>query len=414
VLIRREFLSFAAALATLFSDRAKAVTPKAPRREVLTIGFGTAQMAVHPVPQVTTAELTIELESPAVAVRVGIANNTPTPYTLGGVRCCEAGPGPHPWTPLAGAPWSYIGFGGVGSPRGPVPVTVLGNRVAATGAANVPAITWSDWAEYRTVTPGRPKMLFRTLMPPQDMPMAHDPWPPHPERFLPSVPPRLRATREVPADLVTDPGLAAPASNHVVNSPLYVVQYRSVAPGLQIVVGGDSQVAQWFTFAQIVAMRLSTPALPLAVWGVAWPGMPSRTFWPILETAIEDARPSVTVIQGWTANDGLRPELWELYFQKLQESVGHARRVGGVPIVFTGMPRRLSANPALAQAWRQFNGALAPRLPGTAIFDLDQVVEDPARQGDWRTDYSQDGMHPNFAGSLAMADAFEPMVRPLL
>lgn len=412
VLGRRALAIGAAALTGALTRRAVAAPARAPRREMLSVGFGTSQMKEQPIPALTTNAVAVELESLTQAIRIGIANDTPQPYALGGVCCCEADPG-DPWKARAGAQWAPIGFGGPAA-RGPTPVSVPGNRPAATGADNVPAILWSDWVPYRTAGPGRPILLIRMLVPPQTLPLALVPWPDDSARFEPSIPPRLRAARHLAGDFVTDPGRPAPPGARTLFTPLFVVQYRSATAGVPIVIGGDSQISHWFTFAQLAAMRLSTPALPITVWDTGWGGVSSRTFWPILETAIEAAQPSVTVIQGWTANDGGKLEIWERYLEEVRRSVEHTRRLGGVPIVFTGMPRRLSGSPAQAANWERFNAALGRRLPGALIFDVDPVAEDPAHPGDWRPQLSKDGFHPNFAGDLALADAFAPMLRSLL
>ena len=411
---RRGFLAGAAAGVALRGRGAQAAALKAPRREVLSVGFNASRMDPRVVAQLTTFEVAVEIESPTTAIRIGVANNAPSPFTLHGVCCCEASGADH-WAPRPRAEWRYLAFGGGAAPAryGAMPVTVPGNRLAATGATDVPAILWSDWLPYRTTAAGRPIMLFRVLVPPQQSTLSVANFPERTQDELPAFSPRLRAVKEVPGDFVTDPKPHPPVFTLANHAPLMVVQHRSTMPGVPIVVGGDSQVAQWFTFAQLAAMRLSTPTLPISVWDVAWGGAPSRTFWPILQTAIAQATPAVAVIQGWTWNDGHRVELWEHYFTEVQQSVELTRRLGGLPIVFKGMPRKLFGTPSQAD-WQTFNGALAQRLPGVPIFDLDRVVEDPARPGDWRAEFSRDGLHPNLAGGTAIAAAFDQFLQPLL
>jgi hypothetical protein len=412
---RRGLLVGAAALAGLFGRGVSAGPLKAPRRQELTVGFANAHTVLRPVAQLTTFEIVIELESPAEAIRIGIANVAPEPYTLQGIAVAEAS-AEQPWIARPGSEWRYLGFGGGGtapSLRAPQPVTVPGNRVAATGATNVPAILWSDWLAYRTTAGARPRMLFRVLVPPQQLALSLVGWPERTQEALPSFPPRLRMGRELPGDFVTDPRPRPPPGIKAQFVPLLAVQYRSAAPGIQIVVDGDSHPSQWHTFAQLAAMELSAPARPIAVWNVSWGSGSSRIFWPIMEMAIDLAPPSISVIEGWTANDGPKPEAWEHYLQEVQQSVEHTRRVGGIPIVLAGMPRKMFGTPVLPQ-WQQYNRDLARRLPDALIFDPDPVVEDPDQPGDWRAQFTGDRIHPNAAANAAMALAFERILGPLL
>jgi hypothetical protein len=409
----RRALIGGAVLAALLARRASAAAGRAPRRVVLTAGFDSARMAPRRVAEPVTSEIAFELEGPAEAIRIGVGNNAPKPFTLQGICCCEAGPG-DPWTAPPRGPWRYLTFGGgAAAATGPRPVTVPGNRVAETGGTDVPAVLLSDWLPFRTVAAGRPVLRLRVLVPPQTCPMSGNGFPERTRDALPTLPPRLRAFRDLPGDFVTEPLAPAPPAPRAAYAPLFAVQYRSASPGIQIVVGGDSQVAQWYSFAQLVAMRLSTPALPVSVWDVAGGGAQSKTFWPILQTAIEAARPSVSVIQGWTANDGEMPIMYENYLAEVRQSVADTRRLGAIPIVFTGMPRKLYGTSRL-EGWQRFNADLARRLDGATVFDLDRVAEDPVRPGDWRAEFTDDRIHPNLAGSLAIADAFERVLRLVL
>ena len=108
-------------------------------------------------------------------------------------------------------------------------------------------------------------------------------------------------------DYVTDPLRPIGSLMTTPDSPLFVVQYRTMVPGIQIVVGGDSHLAGWDTFVQLAATEVSRPVRPVSVWNGARGGAPSRIFGPILDEIIDDADPSIVVIQGWTANDGMRP-----------------------------------------------------------------------------------------------------------
>ena len=130
---------------------------RAPQRQILTAGFASATMDMVVVPETTTFVVTTTLEAPAEALRIGIGNPTPTPFQLGGACCALE----------KGRQWTRLSFGGSNQP-----ITVPGNRVAATGAKNVPAIVWSDWATIADQGAGRPVLQFRLLSGPETAPMT--------------------------------------------------------------------------------------------------------------------------------------------------------------------------------------------------------------------------------------------------
>lgn len=381
-----------------------AAGPRAPLRDTLLIGPGNATLdkAARPVP--TTFLYAMELESPATAIRVGLGNVLAEPYTLGGLICAEASEAA-PFAPRGA--WQRIGFSGQPRP------TVPGNPRHETDQTTAPDMLWSDWVPLRTMA-ARPVLSFRALLPGgMAATMSRQPWPEHSTDELLSLPLRIHVAREAPGDFVSNPDLSPPNDRHSGFVPLMVVEYRSAAPGVQIVVGGDSQLAQWHMFAQQAALALSTPTRPVAVWNVARGGAPTRMFWPTLELAIEQARPSVALIQGWTANDGFGVPLYVHYGDEVRTSVGHVLREGGVPVICRSMPRKLFGTPKLAD-WLRFNTEYERRFPGALVFDVTGVVQDPARPGDFNPAYSTDGAHPTLAGSTALAAAFRPFLAALL
>jgi hypothetical protein len=369
-------------------------------------------MRVVTVEEEITYLLTVTLEAPADALRVGLADTTSVPYQLGGICCREYAHQP-------GA-WAFFEFGSpdpdrikpIGKAR--QPFEVPGNTQDQTGAKNVPLIVWSDWIGYKTSDSAqRPDVQFRVLVPPQTLPMTFPVGPGNLSKVLPDVAVRLVQQSQAAGDFVSAPDAPAPQWQPTNYAPMFVIQYQSRVPGVQIVMGGDSHLSGWFNFVQLAALRLSTPSLPIAMWNTAWGGQPSNTFWPTEDEAIDAAVPSVTVIEGWTANDGMHPAADDAYLGRVREMAARTTAAGGIPIILKGLPRNLFGSSELT-SWQRINHALDTLVPGALVFDANAVVEDPQRAGCWRPEFTDDLIHPNLRGNLALVDPFETLLRGLL
>ena len=416
IMSRRHLLSLAAA-STLFDvSRAQAEPATAPRRAVLSMNMRSSGQVTVQVSDLTTYMATLPLETGATALRIGVANTTPFPYRLGGIAVCES----VGWDAAANGAWAYFRFLGEQSDAAKLSSTrpqafeVPGNTQNATGARNVPLILWSDWLDFAT-TAGtrRPQLLFRSLVPPQqNVPMAYPAGPGRISSATFSQPERLLMQATVAGDFVTNPNQSLPETSASRSSPVYVIQYRAAVPGFQFVIGGDSQFAMSSTFAQLAATRISTPARPISVWDAAW-GKPSNTFWPALDEAISDAPPSISVIQGWTANDGMTPGGDQAYLERVEESAARTLAAGGIPMIVKPLPRNLFGKPELA-SWKSVDRQLDALVPGALVFDPSPYVEDPVAPGNWISGLSNDGLHPNGRGNLALLGPFERFIMPLL
>ena len=224
--------------------------------------------------------------------------------------------------PTPGSKWAYFSFGNEGDracapAQRPQPCIVPGNRPADTGALNVPRICWSDWMSYEThAASGRPQMLFRVLVPPQRMCLTQSVVCGDLGRLVPGLRSWTLGQWRMPGDFVTEPVKLTRQPQGAGAAPLYVVQYRAATPGLQLVIGGDSQVSNWHNFARLAAIMLSTPTHPISTWNAAWGGQPVQTFWPCLQEAIETGRPSLCLIEGWTGHAAFNRER-ELAYEAL-------------------------------------------------------------------------------------------------
>jgi hypothetical protein len=218
----------------------------------------------------------------------------------------------------------------------------------------------------------------------------------------------------VAGDFVTDPISPTPSPRVSGLGPIYVVQYRPAVPGIQLVIGGDSHMGRWYNFARVAGIALSTPELPISTWNASWGGTRTPTFLGCLDNAIDLAHPSVGVIQGWSASDGMgRPQ--ELAYEaEVQKRAHQILQGGGVPVITKALPAHLADRPLALANWQQSFRDLDQLAPGALLFDPEPYVEDPKAPGNWRSEASSDTLHPNLEGSLLLLDPFERMLRTLL
>jgi len=219
---------------------------------------------------------------------------------------------------------------------------------------------------------------------------------------------------QLPGDFVTQPVSPTSRPRDSDLAPIYVVQYRAAVPGIQIVFGGDSHLARWHTFVRLAAINLSTPELPISTWNAAMGGVPSRSFLPSLEDAIDAARPSICLIKGWTPNDVMGRKHDLAYEDRVRQTAARVTQQGGLTIILKSMPVHLADKPALLAEWQLSNHELDHLVPGALVFDPNPYVEDPQKPGNWRPGASDDGIHPNVAGETLLRGPFENMLRPWL
>jgi hypothetical protein len=397
---RRQLLAGGLALAVPGVARAQNFAIKAPRRDVLTCGVRSAEMKFVEVQEACTFAHSTPLETGAHAVRVALANLGTRPYAVQGVAVCEAGG----WRAPNIAAWQQMTFGGAQA-----------TTVPAGENPDVPALHWSDWHDLETRGAGRPQLLVRVAMPAQALSLAYVVGPQDYSNLGVGGGRRRIAQAVAPGNHATT-ALADWPENaaNTPYSPVFAIQYRAQRPGIQIVAGGDSHLGAWHTVVMLAALDLSTPELPISPWNVAWPGKPSRQFLPIFDDAVAVANPSIAVLQGWTANDGMNPETDAAYLRAVRQRLARIRSRGAVTITIKAMPRDLDGKPELA-SWRKVNQELnTTEGPRDLIFNPDPIVEDRSNPGDWVAGFSTDQIHPNETGNQAMKDGLESLMRPLL
>jgi hypothetical protein len=400
---RRAFLKLCLAGPTFGSTRAFAETHKAPTRRTLSFGLRSSEMLMVEIKETLTYVLSIPLEAAPIALRVGLANTTTAPYEVDEI-CCSQGE----LDATSISRWVHLAPPDAGSDHSSRHFNVPGNR-----EPDVLSISWSQWTQFQFEDgPGRPQITFRVLVRPQTLPLVRAYAGDLGVAMTNTIPKVVREGYLV-GDYVTDPMRPIGSLVTTPDTPLFVVQYRTTVPGTQIVVGGDSHLAGWDTFVQLAATEVSRPMRPISVWNGARGGAPSRIFGPILDEIVADADPSIVVIQGWTANDGMRPAADLTYLDRVQAWASRILEGQGVPIILKGLPRNLFGTPEL-RSWQQVNERIDTLVPDGVVFDPNPFVEDRARPGNWRPELSKDGVHPNLQGNLALAAPFAKLLRSLV
>jgi hypothetical protein len=400
---RRTFLKLCLAGTALRPTRAFPEIHKATARQILSFGLRSSDMSMVEIKETLTYVVSVPLEAGPIAVRVGLANTTTAPYEIGGI-CCSPGD----LDAKATSHWVHLAPAEATSDHSSRRFIVPGNRVS-----DALSIFWSQWTEVQAADgPGRPQLTFRVLVRPQTLPLVR-PYAGDLGVAMPGASPKLVREAYLVGDYVTDPRQPIGTLVTTPDSPLFVVQYRTAVPGIQIAVGGDSHLSGWDTFVQLAATDVSRPTKPISVWNGARGGAPSRIFGPILEEVIDEGNPSIVVIQGWTANDGMQPAADLAYLDRVQGWAARILQNQGIPIILKGLPRNLFGTPELG-SWQQVNALIDRLVPGGIVFDPNPFVEDRGRPGNWKPELSKDAVHPNLQGNLALVAPFAELLRSLV
>jgi hypothetical protein len=400
------------------------------QRRTIHFNFGALRDPFLPAHDgITSFGLALRLEDIPYAVRVGFGNDIGYDYPVSAVAACISSSYADGVNPTGGAPWALLttSAGGrdtvdtVASSGSSRNLLVRGNG----GGPRVPNIAWTDWTPIAAIPPddgsGRPILFLRASVPAWIAPRSCNAL----VRFsgTPAAQGRdLIFTYRMGQDWATAPGPRANLFGPSGVSPFYCVQYLSHSRGATLLWGGDSQFAgdtsigNADAFPLQSALALSTPQRPLVAANYAWSGSPSLIFLPILERMLEACRPSIVVLQGWTGNDGPAPAAINAYAERVLKLVERVRNLGIAPVVVTRFPRLNLAQHkdqlALAEHWRQvqlkLNGA------GTSVLDAAAILDDPAHPGSYRPGLSNDGVHPNTPGHIALAQGLTPILDTLL
>ena len=400
------------------------------QRRTVHFNFGAIRDPLLPAHDgITSFGLALRLEDMPYAVRVGFGNDIGYDYPVSAVAACISSSYADGVNPTGGCPWALLTTSAGGRDTADTAVSSGASRNLLVrgngGGARVPTIAWTDWTPITAIPPddgsGRPILFLRASVPAWVAPRCCNAL----IRFsgTPAAQGRdILFTYRMGQDLATEPGPHANIFGPSGVSPFYCVQYLSHSPGATLLWSGDSQFAgdtsigNADAFPLQSAFALSTPKRPLAAANYAWSGSPSLIFMPILEHMLDACRPSIVVLQGWTGNDGPAPAAINAYAERVLKLMVRVRQLGILPILVTRFPRINLAEHrdqlALAEHWRQVQ--LKLNGPGSPVLDAAAILDDPARPGAYRAGLSNDGVHPNTAGHIALAQGLTPILQGLL
>jgi hypothetical protein len=339
---RRTFLKFCLAGTAFAPTRAFPEIHKANARQILSFGLRSSDMSMVEIKETLTYFVSIPLEAAPIALRVGLANSTTAPYEVDGI-CCSQGD----VDAQANSNWLHVAPADAASDQASERFIVPGNRTP-----DILSIFWSQWTQVQASDGrGRPQLTFRVLVRPQTLPLVRSY---AGDLGVAMAGSSAKVVREayLVGDYVTDPRQPIGTLVTTPDSPLFVIQYRTAVPGFQIAIGGDSHLSGWDTFVQLAATEVSRPTNPISVWNGARGGAPSRIFGPILDEVVAAADPSIVVIQGWTANDGMQPAVDLAYLDRVQAWAARILQNQGIPIILKGCPGTCSGR----RSWARGSG----------------------------------------------------------
>jgi hypothetical protein len=153
-------------------------------------------------------------------------------------------------------------------------------------------------------------------------------------------------------------------------------------------------------------------------------GARSQQFFPYLDQLLRSVAPSYVVLPGWTANEpgptGLADETADdRFFARLLIAAETVRNAGAVPIWLTPFPRDTAFMDTVRLAgWQRLRQAiLALRRSGELVVDAAPVLgamRDGALDGTYRTEASDDEIHPNDRGHALVGALLTDAVQELL
>lgn len=350
--------------------------------------------------------------------------------------------------PTGDVGWRRLTFENGGAPRdtivtnsdGPAAVTVFGaRRNPQTGGSYEPQWTWTDWTPLTSVprsdVPDAPRIvMIRVLFPSK---CTHT----RPNGGFLEYHQRQDINQgfayvagHVPADFVTYPHVI-PAVTAVLghsNAPVSCVQFLTRKPGIVGMTTGDSHHQGTSTTSQFWNYLLRSVTnigrhhvghVPFGYWSTAQGGANSGLFFSALENVIPVARPSFVVLPGWTYNDvsddvHANQAAVDVFFARLLMTAEKCTQHGATPIFLTPFPRDPGCmSSTQVQPWLKLRDAiLALRDFGAIVVDATPLLgscTDGSLDGMYRTEYSDDSMHPNDFGHAILANKLSPIIEGL-
>lgn len=201
--------------------------------------------------------------------------------------------------------------------------------------------------------------------------------------------------------------------------PMCWTQFLVRTKGIQIVAIGDSWIEGNTTTSGMsnvwlrAAVALSSQTLPIMYAGTGWSGADSDQFEPIGVDLINAAQPSICVIESFTAADQITLYGTSRYYGRVLAMTKQCLDVGAKVILQGPWPRDTLSGSTLA-AWQAF--VTEVRGMGDAgVYLFDQLpLLGSYSTGQWASQYTTDGIHPNDSGVTAMLPAAELLLKNLI
>ena len=387
--------------------------------------------------EICTDFVTVTCPDDFAAIRVGLTNIHPEPYTISKIIAAASSTLAGHTNPTGQTGWRTLSFNGGATGD---PITVRGNLLERqTDHGRIPAWTWSDWLPMRSLPrrdiPGGPRVLMiRALLPKG---CNHT----NPNGALSEFRTTAAISRgasyvagHVPFDAVTIPRAIDPvgACLGIANPFASCIQFLTRNEGIVGVAAGDSHAQGTSTTTQFWNYLLRSISdlnvryggqPPFGYWSTAEGGRTSDWFFDTMTNILDAARPGFVVLPGWTFNDRTGEvhadqTAVDIFFARLLLAAETCTRAGAVPIFLTPFPRDPGSMVAeRVEAWRSLRESiLALRDGGAIVLDAAAILgrrTGGVLDGTYRPEFTDDTVHPNNAGHAAIAAALTPIIEEI-
>lgn len=394
-----------------------------------------------------TACMTLGCSDDFVAVRLGFANVSTQPWRITQAIGRPSSSFNDYVTPTGDAAWTTFTTCGGGMDSNDIVARNDGpTEIDVKGLDQTPARirwTWTDWAPLRSLSAdpatGMRVLMLRALVPSsQTVTFANG---------------QLRMFTGNPAlnhghdtligglkfniDMVSDPEHHQNPStqtwidNQLAGGTLFpMVQFLTHKRGVSGIVAGDSHAQGTSTTEQFSSfiyratglMNQAYPnIIPFSMTNCAVGGLASEEFFARFQALITAVQPSYAVLPGWTFNDKTGDvkadqTAMDIFFARLLNTMEMCEANGIQPVVLTPFPRNADAmTDVQLRPWHWLRRRLlALRDSGATVIDTTAILgqqENGAFDGTYRPSMSDDQMHPNDDGHLAVARALANTVR---
>ena len=207
----------------------------------------------------------------------------------------------------------------------------------------------------------------------------------------------------------------------------FCIQYLSPTPGIQVVSAGDSLAVSPTTdsFATPVwqaCMDISNLSTPIAFASLAAPGWSSTKYLTHLRMNEKSLRPSIVALQPYSRDDGNTPAALRASLAAcLATFEAMSSPCCQMFWAMLGLEPIWETNPDGQNAFLEIQARLSRMVSngGAPVVDASQAISELVRSGsgnpwNYGVGLSDDGTHPNMAGSSLLVPAVREIIRRML